>query len=113
MKNLEFNIIENKYLEVADFTWLIKRIDAIYISRSNMNRKNEYAIFVQSSDEIVELYYRTEDELKISKHFNILSKAIMETEHGFNYAGGAALINYNNVKSIEFDKGVLSTKIIT
>ena len=112
MKQLNFNILDNKYLEVADFTWYIKRIDAIYISHTAMGYKGEYAIFVQSGSEIVELYYRTIDEVEIYKAFESLCKALIQAKLGFDRAG-AALINYNNVISIKFDKGLLSSKIIT
>ena len=34
MKNLDFNIVDNKRLDVLDFTWDIDTIKAIYIDKS-------------------------------------------------------------------------------
>ena len=110
MKSLEFKILNNEFLEVEDFTWWLKRIDAIYITRSEME-KHKFAIRVQQGKEIVELYYRTDDEIKISNAFNRLAEAIAEAQPVFDMAGFSALINYNNVQDIEFSNGVLNSKL--
>jgi len=113
MKQLEFNIVNNKYLEVLDFTWWIKRIDAIYISHSEMGKKGEYALFIQQGDEVVELYYRTKDELKISAEFKRLSDSLMQVSKGFKNVGISTLLNFNNVTDIKLKKGLFSNLIIT
>ena len=112
MKNIEFNILENKFLEVADDVWWLKRIDAIYITKSEME-KHKFAICIQQSNEIVELYFRTSDEMQISNAFMRIAEAIKEVQPGFERAGFSALINYNNVKNIKFLNGVLNSKIKT
>ena len=111
MKNLEFNILNNEYLEVADYVWWLKRIDAIYITRSEME-KHKFTICVQQGKEIIELYYRTDDEVKISNAFIRLSDAVKEAQSGFDITGFSALINYNNVKNIELSNGILNSKIV-
>lgn len=111
MKSLEFNILDNKYLEVVDCVWWLKRIDAIYITKSAME-KNRFAICVQQSGETIELYFRTTDEIKITKEFNNLCNAIMQVNTNFDKADISALINYANVTNIKFEKGLLSSKII-
>lgn len=111
MNKFEFNILENKFLEVSDGVWWLKRIDAIYISRSELE-KHKFAIRIQQSNEIVELYFRTNDEMQISNAFMHLAEAIKEVQPSFERVGFSALINYNNVRNIEFSNGVLNSKII-
>jgi len=89
-----------------------KRIDAIFVAKSSISNKNEYAILIQYGSELVELYYRTQDELEIVNQFNNLATEIKKAQSSFNLAGETALINYENVKQIEFIHGILNTKII-
>jgi hypothetical protein len=65
-KELEFQINGNT-LSVADFDWFIDKIDAIYVYNSEVGNKGEYSIFIQQGSEIVELYFRTKDELEIAR----------------------------------------------
>jgi len=113
MKNLEFKIVNNEYLEVLYFTWLINKIDAIYLTHSEMGKKSEYGIFIQQGSEVVELYYRSIDEVKVAAEFKRLCNAITRVTQGFKKAGFSALINYNNVTDIQFKKGLFSNLIIT
>ena len=68
-KKLEFEIIDDKILTVADFDWFIDCIDAVYVRHSEMSVKNEYAIYIQQGSEIVELYFRTTDEMLILREY--------------------------------------------
>ena len=112
MKNLEFKIFDAKHLAIEDLVWPIKRLDAVYISQSKNGADSEYAVFIKNGRQNIELYFRTEDELKILTEFRNLVKALMETNQGFDYADKVCAINYNNVKDIEYDKGILHSKIV-
>ena len=63
-KDLEFSIADG-CLYVSDYTWHINRINAVYIAHSCMD-KTKYAIRIATDMEVDELYYRTDDELKIT-----------------------------------------------
>ena len=80
MNKLEFNIVDNQRLDVLDFSWYISEINAIYISRSKWDSKinPNYAIYILSNSDLVELYYKTNDEIKISNCFKDLCSAIKE-----------------------------------
>lgn len=107
-KELEFEINDN-ILSVADFDWYIDRIDAIYVRRSNIGRRDDYAIYIQQGSEIVELYLRTSDELIIASEYGKLCNAIKEVRPKFdNSAEHFVLINYANLNNatLHISKGV-------
>ena len=112
MKNLEFKILDNKHLSVEELVWPIKRIDAVYISQSQEGEDDEYALFIKNGHQVIELYYRTQDEMSILLEFKKLVKALMDESKGFDYADKVCVINYNNVKEINYDKGILHSKIV-
>ena len=104
-KGLEFEILENKILSVADFDWFINCIDAVYVRRSEMSVNNEYAIFIQQGSEIVELYLRTTDEMLILREYEKLCEAIKAVRPEFdNSAEHFVLINYENLKDVKMVK---------
>ena len=101
-KELEFEIIDNRILNVLDFDWFIDGIDAIYVRQSEMSLGCEYAIFIQQRSEIVELYFRTFDEILISREYQKLCDAIKAVRPSFdNSAEYFVLINYTNLKDVK------------
>lgn len=112
MKNqkLEFNI-HSQFLDVLDFTWLIKRIDAVYVAKSKI-KKGNYAICIQYGSELIELYYTTKDELNIVEQFKVLSNALKKGDLNFNFVGDTALVNYANIVNIKFADGILDRKVV-
>ena len=104
-KELEFKLTDKKVLTVADFDWYINNIDTIYVRHTEIGRKSEYAIFIQQGSEIVELYYRTQDELAIAREYKKLCNAIKEANPMFdNSVQPFVLINYANLKGVEGSK---------
>ncbi len=104
-KELEFEIIDNKILNVLDFDWFIDKIDAIYVRHTEIGRRCEYSIFIQQGSEIVELYLRTQDEISIAREYKKLCNAIKEVNPMFdNSVEPFVLINYANLKQVEGDK---------
>ena len=104
-KELEFLIIDNKFLEVGDMDWLIRRVDAIYVRHTKIGGKSEYAIFIQQGSEIVELYFRTRDEMVIAREFKKLCSALKEINPMFdNSVEPFVLINYGNIETVKFDR---------
>lgn len=112
MKKLEFNIVDNKRLDVLDFSWYIDTIKAIYISRSQFNSALDpnYAIYVKTNFDLVELYYRTGDEIAISNQFKELCSAIKESNPNFEMCF-PYLVNMEHVKVVDYTKNTLSGKI--
>lgn len=101
-KKLEFEIIDDKILTVADFDWFIDCIDAIYVRQCEMSVKNEYAIYIQQGSEIVQLYFKTDNELLIAREYERLVEAIKAVRPLFdNSAEHFVLINYDNLKQAE------------
>ena len=104
-KELEFEITNNKVLTVSDFDWFIDRIDAVYVRNSEIGKKCEYAIYIQQGSEIVELYFRSPDEMIITQEYNKLCTALKEINPLFdNSVQFPVLINYANLKNIEYQK---------
>ena len=103
-KELEFEINDN-VLTVADFDWFIDKIDAIYVRNSQITgRKSDYAIYIQQGSEIIELYFRTKDEMIVAREYGKLCEAIQEINPKFdNSVEHFVLINYGNLKEIKFD----------
>ena len=111
-KELEFEITDNKILTVSDFDWFIDRIDAIYVRHSEIGGKSEYAIFVQQGSEIVELYFRTRDEMIIAREYKKLCNALKEVNPMFdNSIKFPVLINYSNLKQVEYEKSCLQSVV--
>ena len=103
-KEIEFDVRDN-ILSVADFDWYIDKIDAIYVHNSEIGNRGEYAIFIQQGNEIVELYYRTKDELAIAREYKKLCNSIKEIKPEFdNSVRPFILINYANLKGVEVCK---------
>ena len=101
-KKLEFEIIDNKILTVADFDWFIDCIDVIFVRQCEINQRYEYAIFVKQGSEIVQLYFKTDDELLIAREYERLVEAIKAVRPLFdNSAEHFVLINYSNLKQAE------------
>ena len=110
-KELEFKI-NNNVLTVSDFDWLIDRIDAIYVRRSEMNSRKGFAIFIQQGSEIVELYFRTNDELLIAKEYKKLINVLKEIRPTFdNSVDFYVLINYANLKYVGLKTNLIDTSI--
>lgn len=104
-KELEFEIIDNKILNVLDYDWFVDRIDVIYVRHSETGKKCDYAIYIQQGSEIVELYLRTPDELLIAREFKKLCNAIKEINPMFdNSVEPFVLINYSNLKNVSGSK---------
>ena len=103
-KELEFEI-NGKVLTVVDFDWFIDRIDAIYVRNSQtMGRKSEYAIYIQQGSEIIELYFRTRDEILIAREYKKLCDEIKEVNTMFdNSVEPFVLINYGNLQEVKFN----------
>ena len=101
-KKLEFEIIDDKILTVADFDWFIDCIDAIYVRYNEVYPKGYYSIFIQQGSEIVQLYFKTDDELLIAREYKRLVEAIKAVRPLFdNSAEKFVLINYANLKQAE------------
>ena len=103
-KELEFEINGN-VLTVIDFDWFIDKIDAIYVRNSQtIGKKSEYAIFIQQASEIIELYFRTRDEMIIAREYKKLYEAIQAVNPMFdNSVEHFVLINYGNLKEVKYD----------
>lgn len=102
-KELEFEIINNRILNVADFDWIIDCIDVIYLRHSEVGPSCAYAIFIQQGSEIVELYFKTSDEMLIAREYQKLCDAIKAVRPSFdNSAEHFVLINYENLKDVKF-----------
>ena len=70
-----------------------------------MGKKCEYAIYIQQGSEIVELYFRTLDEMIIAREYKKLCNAIKEIKPEFdNSVDPFILINYSNLKNVERTK---------
>jgi len=108
MNKLEFNIVDNQRLDVLDFSWYISEINAIYISRSKWDSKinPNYAIYILSNSDLVELYYKTNDEIKISNCFKDLCSAIKEINPNFEMCFPYC-VNMEQVKDIDYSKGIV------
>jgi len=99
-KELEFNINGN-LLEISDFTWLINKINAIYISRSQTyDYKECFAIFIQTDNEVDRLYYLSKNIKAISKQFKKLCSDLKEVNPNFKIHGPRCF-NFANIKNIE------------
>jgi hypothetical protein len=102
-KELKFEINGN-VLTVADFDWFIDKIDAVYVRHSEIGGKSEYAIFIQQASEIIELYFRTRDEMIIAREYKKLYEAIQAVNPMFdNSVEHFVLINYGNLKEVKYD----------
>lgn len=99
-KELEFTI-NNNILEVEDFAWFIDKINTIYISRSQTyDYKNCYAIYIQTNNETVRLYYLTKDIKSILKQFRLLCSALNSVKPEFKMYE-AICFNFANAKNFE------------
>ena len=111
-RELEFEIIDNKILNVLDFDWFIDRIDAVYLHNSEMGAKSEYAIFIQQDSEIIELYFRSRDEMIIAREYKKLCNALREVNPMFdNSIEFPVLINFANLKQVEYQKSCLQSVV--
>ena len=110
-KELEFEI-NGDVLTVVDFDWLINKIDAVYMRHSEIGSKGEYAIYIQQGSEIVELYFRTSDEIVAVKEYSKLCDALKEVNPMFdNSVKFPVLINYANLKQVEYQKSCLQSVV--
>ena len=101
-KELEFEI-NNGILSVLEFDWFIDRIDAVYVRNSEIGKKCEYAIYIQQGSEIIELYFRSTDEMIVAKEFNKLCAALKEFNPLFDNAiHYPILVNFANLKNVEY-----------
>ena len=97
-RELEFEIVDNKILNVLDYDWFIDQIDAVYVRHSEIGRKSDYAIYIQQGSEIVELYYRTNNEMMIASEYKKLCASLKEVNPMFdNSVETFVLINYANL----------------
>ena len=104
-KELEFEIIDDRILHVTDFDWIIDCIDVIYLRHSEVGPSCAYAIFIQQGSEIVELYFKTSDEMLIAREYQKLCDAIKAVRPSFdNSAEFYVLINYANLKDVRLTK---------
>jgi len=113
MKDLEFSIVDKKILEVSDFSWYIDLINAIYIARNSCCESilmPNYSIFIKSKFDLVELYYKSSDEIKISNEFKKLCNAIKEVNPNFEMCFPYCF-NMKNVKDIDFSNHLISGDI--
>ena len=111
--NLKFEITGN-LLEVADMTWHINTINHIYISKSCMSQKGEYAIFIDGGFDVVELYFRTKSWDEVYSEFIKLCKAINQVNPAFNkIPGNSSCVDYSKVENIKLSKPVKEKLIIT
>ena len=105
MKKFEFEIVDNKWLEIADFTWSIDDINAIYIDKTNNTTflYPEHGIYIETDSETDLLYYRTDDEIKISNAFKKLVSSLQAINPNFkNFF--PACFNIANVKNVNWKK---------
>ena len=111
-KELEFQITKNKILSITDMDWYIDRIDAIYVRNSEMSKNGDYSIYIKQGSEIVELYFRTQDEILIAREYKKLCEAIKTINPFFdNSVISPLLINYSNLKSVELKSKLMESKI--
>ena len=108
-KELEFQIIDNKILNVLDFDWYLRDIEMIYIGHSCMD-KSQYIICISTGWETSELYFKTQDELVIANQFNKLCEEIGKANPNFNIYFPRCF-NTAKIKDIKQNKGLLSNKI--
>lgn len=111
-KELEFEIVDNKILNVLDYDWFIDRIDAVYVRHSEIGRKSDYAIYIQQGSEIVELYYRTNNEMMVAREYKKLCASLKEVNPMFdNSVETFVLINYANLEQVEYQKSCLQSVV--
>ena len=107
-KHLQFEIIDNKILNVLDFDWYINDIEMINISHSEIE-KNKYAIYLSTSWETAELYFRTSDELLIKNEFKKLCSELNKVNQNFKEYFPRCF-NFEKIKQVK-KSGLLSHKI--
>ena len=110
--DFEFDIFKDKYLHVDNYVWKIDNIDFLHIQKSAVGKNGEYAIVINQGYDVVELNYRTADEMAIVNAFRSLCKALTEFSPAFKLSDSAVLINYGHVQSIKYVKNLLNSKII-
>ena len=108
-KELEFEIIDNKILNVLDFDWCIKDIEIKYISHSYMD-KSQYTICVSTGWETSELYYKTRDEIVIANRFEKLCQELNKVNPNFKMYFPRCF-NMTKIKDIKQSKNLLSNRI--
>ena len=72
--------------------------------------RQESTIFVKTNFDLVELYYRTGDEIKIATEFFKLSDAIKKANPNFEMCFPYC-VNMEHVKDVDYAKNMLSGKI--
>ena len=98
-KQLEFNI-DGNLLEVADFTWLIDRINMIYVAPFSNNLGLTFTIYIATNNEIVKLYYESKKLEEVLSQYKKLCSAIAEVKQNFKeYA--YIFFNLDNAKNFE------------
>lgn len=100
-KELEFEINDN-ILSVADFDWIIDRINLLYIDNKPINR-NELSIFIETSNETDMLYFSSSHFKVIMKEFTKLCSALNDVNGNFAICGSKCF-NLKNIKDIEYIK---------
>ncbi len=108
-KGLKFEVNDNKILNVADLHCEIDNINAIYISRNSIER-GKYSIIVVINNEANELYFKTDDELKIASEFKRICSAISEINPNFK-TYFPYCFNFEKVKDIQGDKKILTNLV--
>ena len=112
MHEIEYKIVNGKRLDVLDFSWFINTIDAIYVAKCRTSKLQPlYAIYVQSHSELVELYYKTDDELEIKYCFEKLCKELKEVNPNFKEYFPYC-INLENVMCVEMETSLLHGKAV-
>lgn len=98
-KELEFEIIDNRILHVADFDWYIDKIDMIYISPSCMY-VDMWAIYIETENEIDKLYFESDKATQIINNFRHLCNKIRKENPNFKIHGPRCF-NFTKIKDIE------------
>ena len=113
MKELEFEIVDNKRLDVIDFSWYLDDINSIYIAKTNNANYlyPELGIFIETDFETDMLYYKTDDEIKISREYKKLIAEIKAVNPNFKMIFPDCY-NLKNVKSLKYRKGIFYHKVL-
>ncbi len=104
-KELEFEIVDNKILNVLDFDWFIDKINMIYIAPSLMDDK-KYSIYLATSNEIDKLYYESKKLEDVFKQFCILCTSLSEVNPSFKMHGHRCF-NFKNIDKIQYHKKLI------
>ena len=104
-KGLEFKIVDDSILSIADYDWYIDKINLIYIDVSCMNN-NKFSIYIATDNEIDKLYFESKKYEEVLSEFRILCFALMDVKPNF-MIHGFRCFNFDNITTIDHSKKLI------